>query len=218
MIINREDKKAEIIEIISNRIGVINDLYRTGPSLYFYKRLNSLRNDAVNISEFINNNYNVEIIYATLVAWDMDSRGAKMKYYDEFRENLISCLAHFIQIEEYHNNDNPYANFQQIIELLKNTYENLNLMETNGRLVSNSKLLHFLFPKLCMPMDRTNTLMYLYGNTYESINKFVEINQLSFEIINSIANWTQYLDNNWNTSAPKLIDNAIILLVGENVN
>lgn len=61
-------------------------------------------------------------------------------------------------------------------------------------------------------MDRTNTLMYLYGNTYESKNRFIEIIRFSFETINSINYWEQYLDNNWNTSAPKLIDNAIILL------
>jgi hypothetical protein len=215
MLINKEEKETEIIQTISNRIGDINDLYRRGPSLYFYKRLNTLRNAFANIEEFFNDDYNIEIIYATLVAWGMDSRGAKMKCFEEFRENLISCIGHFTQIEEHHINNNPYVNTEAIIPLLTTAYENLILMDTNGRLVSNSKLLHFLFPKLCMPMDRTNTLMYLYGTTYESIFRYKEIIQFSFEVINSIDNWTQYLDNNWNTSAPKLIDNAIILMVGE---
>ena len=218
MIINREEKKAEIIETISNRIGDINDVYRKGPSLYFYKRLNTLRNTLTSIEEFLNDNYNIEIIYATLVAWDMDSRGAKMRNYEDFKENLISCVEHFRQIEEHHNDINPYQNPEMITNYLRNAYENLILMDTNGRLVSNSKLLHFLFPKLCMPMDRTNTLMYLYNNTYESINRFVEISQFSFEVINSIENWAQYLDNIWNTSVPKLIDNSIILIVGESVD
>jgi hypothetical protein len=218
MIINREEKKAEIIETISNRIGDINEVYRKGPSLYFYKRLSELRNGFANIREFLDDNYNIEIIYATLVAWDMDSRGAKMKCFEEFKENLISCTEYFTEIEGHHNNNNAYLNFENIIILLKSAYENLILMDTNGRIVSNSKLLHFLFPKLCMPMDRTNTLKYLYNNTYDSINRYVEVIELSFEVINNIENWTQYLDNTWNTSAPKLIDNAIILIVGESIN
>lgn len=217
MIINREEKKTEIIETISNRIGDINNVYRKGPSLYFYKRLNALRDAFPRIEGFLDDNYNIEIIYATLVAWDMDSRGAKMRCFEGFKENLISCKEHFTQIEEHYNNNNPYLNTGTLINLLKNAYENLILMDTNGRLVSNSKLLHFLFPKVCMPMDRTNTLKYLYNNTYDPINRYVEIIQFSIEVINSIANWKQYLDNTWNTSAPKLVDNAIILIVGESI-
>ena len=85
MIRNENNKKTEIIEIILNRIGDINNLYRKVPSLYFYKCLNSLRNTANNIEEFINDKYSLEIIYANLVAWDMNSRRAKMKYFSPLK-------------------------------------------------------------------------------------------------------------------------------------
>ena len=90
-------------------------------------------------------------------------------------------------------------------------------MKTRGKLVSNSKLLHFLLPNMFMPMDRKNTLSYFYGNTGESKNKYIEIIELSYEIMRMPENWEGYLDNRWNTTVPKMIDNAIILLVGKSV-
>ena len=218
MIRNKSQKKAEIIETITKRIGEINRVYRSGPDLYFYKRLNFLRNHFNNIIQFLNDSYNLEILYATLVSWDMNSRAAKMKYFDDFKYNLLSCYDNFIEIENYQNLNRDYSTSAEIIRLLKKVYDKIAIMKTNNRLVSNSKLLHFLFPTLCIPMDGLNTLNYFYKYTNESKNKYLEIVDFSFEIINSIDNWAQYLDNNMNTSAPKLVDNAIILLVGKSIN
>jgi len=66
-------------------------------------------------------------------------------------------------------------------------------------------------------MDRANTLSYFYGNTSESLDKYIEIIKFSFEIMKKPENWENYLDNGWNTTVPKMIDNAIILWVGKSV-
>lgn len=216
MIKNRDHKIEQIVEIIKTRIAEINVVYRTGPDLYFYKRLNHLRNNTNSIESFLNNNYHIEIIYATLVSWDMNSRAAKMKYFDEFKSSILSCLNQFKQLEAFEKNAN--IDSIRLTSILRNTYENLCMMKTGGKLVSNSKLLHFLFPKLFMPMDRKNTLFYFYENTGESLNKYVEIIEFSHEIMKRPENWDNYLDNKWNTTVPKLIDNAIILLMGKSVN
>ena len=105
----------------------------------------------------------------------------------------------------------------EMLYLLKNAYLKLELMETTSRLVSNSKCLHFLFPSLCMPMDRKNTLQYLYKNTNDSINKYQDAIRFQFEIMRQPVNFENYLDDRWNQSIPKLIDNAIILLQGISV-
>ena len=215
MIKNRVDKIEQITATIKTRILEINERYRTGPDLYFYKRLNHLRNNSNSIKSFLRNDYHIEILYATLVSWDMNSRRAKMKYFDEFKANILSCLNQFKKLETFEKSGD--TDLIRLVSTLRNTYENLNLMKTSGKLVSNSKLLHFLFPRLLMPMDRENTLSYFYGNTGESLNKYIEIIKLSSEIINSPENWDNYLDNKWNTTVPKTIDNAIILLVGKSV-
>ena len=212
MIKNRDEKINQIVSTIKDNISQTNDVYRSGPDLYFYKRSMYLRKKSNNISDFLKNDYNLEILYATLVSWDMNSRAAKMKYFDEFKNNILSCLNQFEQLEKYENDGN--SNIEEMIDILGIIYTNLNLMKTASQLVSNSKLLHFLFPNMLMPMDRRNTLNYLYGNTSESPNKYIEIIRLSYEIMNEHEYFETYMDDGWNTSVPKLIDNAIILLVG----
>jgi len=216
MIKDRSIKIEQIGTTIKNRISEINKRYRTGPDLYFYKRLFSLRNNSNSIESFLNNPYHIEILYATLVSWDMNSRGAKMKYFDEFKASILSNLESFREFEYFENNGRILTS--TLISILRKSYDNLDLMKTEGKLVSNSKALHFLFPRLFMPMDRKNTLSFFYGNTNESIKKYIEIIEFSYEIINASENWDIYLDDNWNTTVPKMIDNAIILLVGKSVN
>jgi len=215
MIKDRIHEIEQIVAIIKTRISEINSRYRNGPDLYFYKRLIHLRNNFRGIELFLRSDYHIEILYATLVSWDMNARGAKMKYFDEFKANILSCLNQFKLIEDFEKNSNNDS--VRLISTLRNTYENLSLMKTGRKLVSNSKLLHFLFPKLFMPMDGGNTLFYFYGHAGESPNKYIEIIELSYEIISRPENWENYLDNNWNTTVPKMIDNAIILLVGKSV-
>lgn len=216
MIPDRDTKYRAITHTISTRIKEINERYRSGPSLYFYRRITGLRNQHSSIESFLSDDYNLEILYATLVSWDMNSRGAKMKYFDDFKENLISNARQLYELEKCAMAFSPNDIFSTLI-CLRKTFSKLNLMETDSRLVSNSKCLHFFFPSLCMPMDRTNTLSYLYGNTGESENKYIEICQFAFEIMQSSNNYQQFLDNQWNTTIPKMIDNAIILLMEKSV-
>ena len=150
------------------------------------------------------------MLYATLAAWDMNSRGAKMAGFDEFKSNLRNNVAEFQAVEAAETGF-TWTNRNTVMQALSVLYGNLALMETKARLVSNSKILHFVFPNLCPPMDGKNTLMKLYGHTAESRNKYLEILQFTYDILNSIQNPQQYLDAQWNTTATKLVDNALIL-------
>jgi len=92
MIEKRQDKIENILSTIQSRISEINWRYRKGPDLYFYRKTLEMRENADNIKSFLADDYNAEILYATLVSWDMNSRAAKMKYFDDFRKNLISNI------------------------------------------------------------------------------------------------------------------------------
>lgn len=216
MIKNRQKKTEEIIHTIKNRIHEINKRYRKGPDLYFYKRLLALRRETHDITVFLNNDYNLEIIYATLVSWDMNSRGAKLKYFNEFKSNILSCMDSLNAINGMR--DIKSIDVLDLQIQLLGVYKRLSLMKTKGKLVSNSKFLHFLFPDLFIPMDRKNTLEYFYGNTNESENKFFEITEFSFELIRKLSDENVQLDEGWNSTVPKTIDNAIILIVGKSVD
>lgn len=211
---NKDEKIDSICQVIKTRISDINISYRKGPDLYFYRRVFALRQTS-SITEFLSNNYNVEILYATLVSWDMNSRAAKMKYFDEFKKSLHENIDNFKEIDSIY--PNGYDNKTELIEKLGNIYDNLSLMNTSCRLVSNSKVLHFLFPKLLMPMDGSNTLEYFYNNTGESKKKYLEIMEICIEIMQRPYDWTMHLDDIWNTTIPKMIDNAVILLHGKSI-
>jgi hypothetical protein len=133
-----------------------------------------------------------------------------MKDYPDFRNNLQANASAF-QAVEAASVGFTWATPQGVVEALSCLYDSLALMQTNCKLVSNSKCLHFVFPSLCPPMDGTNTLQKLYGNTMESKNKFLEVLRFAYEILAGIENPRQYLDNQWNTCETKLVDNAIIM-------
>ena len=168
------------------------------------------------MSSFLRDDYNIEILYATLVAWDMNNRGAKMKYFDEFKENIISSASRLQRLETLFAGRRLPGD--EVLPMLSAVYSNLALMKSGGRLASNSKLLHFLFPTILMPMDRRNTLQFFYGNTGESPEKYLEIIELTFEIMAVGEYWPDYLDDVWNTSVPKMIDNAVLLIEGRSLN
>jgi hypothetical protein len=218
MIPDRESKIEKITETITTRMHKSNDRFRRGPGLYFYRRILELRRRCPEIGSFVSNDYYLEVLYALLVAWDMNSRRARLKYFDEFKSNILSCSRVLQEIEASLHDFHP-ANLGVLLDLLQSVFTKLALMESAaGRLVSNSKCLHFLFPSVCMPMDGSNTLRYLYGSTYESATRYREILAFSFEVMAKDIDFAQYLDDQWNQAIPKLVDNAIILLNEPSVN
>jgi hypothetical protein len=210
---DRENKVGQVIEKIRTEIGTFKDRYRSGAELFFYKRVIALRKDKQKIADFVSDRYSMEIMYATLVAWDMNMRAAKLLYFDEFDKNIKSCLPILETIERTAMGIEP-AGYERLLPLLQETYQRMKLMKTESRFVSNAKCLHFLFPSLLMPMDRKNTLNYLFGNTNESVERYIEAVRFSFEIMRQPITFEEYIDDDWNQCIPKLIDNAIILLVG----
>lgn len=209
---NREDKIKKIIRTVETRISDINDIYIPGPDMYFYNNLFSLRSSYDSVEAFLQKDENIKDLYVTLLAWDMNCRGAKMKDYYSFRSNILSCIDDFVQLEE------ELAAKENITFTLMEAYTKLDFMYSRSKLVANSKLFHFLFPESLMPANRANTLNYFYGNENDADKKYNEIIKVSFEIMDMADGWDKYLDDEWNKTIPKMIDNAITLLIGKNVN
>ncbi len=203
-------KSEEIRDAIINRVKDFNRIYRSGPDLYFYKRVLDLNKQADSLSKFINNDYNLEIVYATLVSWDMNSRGAKMKYFDDFKENILQLSSKLEKL--WKKRLEEVSDFDAMLNVVSDVYDRLHVMKTGGKLVSNSKLLHFIFPHLLMPMDRSNTLVYFYKYTNESKKQYLDILRWSYSMAkDSSIEWGKRLDDQWNSTIPKILDNAVII-------
>lgn len=186
------------------------EIYRNGPDLYFYKRTIDVNFSCKDIEDFLGSDYHIELLYATLVSWDMNSRGAKMKYFDEFKSSILSVKDKLKLL--WRKEITKVGDIEKVINIISEIYDHLHLMKTNRRFVSNSKALHFILPKLLMPMDGQYTLRYFYNNTNESKDKYLAIIRGSFELILEMSNnWKCHIDNEWNRTIPKVLDNAIIL-------
>lgn len=205
------DKKLEkkVNFLVKNIPKLIKSFdYRKGPDLYFYKRVMNKRRKK-SLKNLLKDNYFIELLYATLTSWDMNARGAKMKYFDEFKKNLLKNKKAFTELENLKLFQIKKEEFPEVIKKIGELYEDLDIMQTKGKLVSNSKIMHFLLPDLIMPMDGKHTLGFLFGSNYQSTKRFLEIIEWSWEIAKRI-NLNKFLDNEWNQSAPKVIDNSII--------
>jgi hypothetical protein len=185
--------------------------YGGGPSLHFYHRIRTLRAQYPRVETFLSCDTCTEILYATLASWDMNSRAARMKDYVDFRDNLQNNLGGFLSVESVAESF-TWQNRGGVLKALSELYDVLELMKGKSKLVSNSKCLHFVFPALCMPMDRRNTLRKLYGNDADSKGKFLELLEFLYDILQGIPNPERYLDGCWNTCETKLVDNAIRLM------
>jgi len=205
----------ELKDIIKTKIQTIDQKYRFGPSLYYYQKVIEHRRIANNINDFLINEKNIEYLYGALLAWDMNSRGAKMKYFTDFKNSIVKNKMYFFEIEN-HNTNILNIELGFILNIIKVLYQNLDIMYTKARLVSTSKLLHFMFPDLMMPMDRRNTLKYFFGNETESLKRFLEIFEFSYYFSKENIQWDDIIGKtNWNTTIPKIIDNAIILKINK---
>lgn len=202
-----------VVDEIKHNLPKINAKFGNGPSLYFYRRVRALRKANPTIAAFIANRYCLEMLYAALVSWGMDSQSAIMKSFPDFCLNLRATLPLLLPL------DMPSAGLTRpyVYKALTAIYPIMRLMDTKGRLVSTSKCLHFLFPKICVPMDRRNSLKKLYGSIYEpasihrSLAMYLEVTDFAYNALTA-ASPIPPIDKLWNTCPMKMVDNAIILM------
>jgi hypothetical protein len=214
-----EKKVKTITEIISDdqTVKSFTDRFGGGPTLYFYRKLLNARHHARDIRDFLNDRSNLELCYCVLGLWGMNTRRARLKDFDAFcravdkaRDDLIVLESAFAQGNEERR------------KALDKAYEALDIMETNCKLIANAKLGHFFFPQWLMPADGENTQRFLYGEdkrgnarVSDSKKRYGEINDFSFGIRSTLGETrlTELLDDGWNTTIPKVIDNAILYAV-----
>lgn len=210
-------KTLEIFEakrsLISSSLKKTMQEYRfKDPGWYLYNILCREKN--------INNKFKedfIELSYATLCAWNMNSRGAKLAEWEIFKESIIKSENLITSISK-HNlitiNENA---LKEILKTeISDFFKNITLVASDKpRLITYSKLLHFYLPNLFVPIDRKYTLTFFYGHTNVAkkielqIAKFSEL-MLEFKRFASKIDLNSNKDKTWNLSTPKIIDNIII--------
>lgn len=224
IIVNLSREEEFISPIMESRdkfffyIRECNTRYRFGHDLRRYQRVIQMHREKKTLSSLLEEDDFYVLIYNTLKAWNMNQQGAKLTSFDNFKKSI---LRHRLDLENLYKHKlhtiTVHEITSEIIRLLERVFCGLEVMKSQRRIVGVSKTLHFLIPDLIMPVDGKYTMTYFYGynkyskNSEAEFKTFKEIFLETHKIVRHLNLTQQDVDNqDWNTSVPKLIDNAII--------
>jgi len=209
----------------------------SGPSVYFHRKVvDMIRNSKDYRELLLKNDLFMEYIYATLASWGMHrmDRKASLKDFDGYKGFKQSVRDNMDLLEELFRGKKLHelndADKMKIKPILSDIFENLEVMKSGTKLIGNSKVLHHLLPDLIPPADESHTLNFffeekfkrnttIYRKIRESEEKQKAIFLEIFDEFHQICKRVDHIENiyserkekeNFTTSIPKLIDNAII--------
>ncbi len=201
-------------------IAKCNETYRFGHDLAIYREVISSHRTKPSLDLLLSDENFLFNIFRTLEEWNMNQRGARMTALDNFIKSVVYLRSDLIRLYEYKLYEDIDDDLATIKDFLEKIFHNLKVMESKRKIVGVSKILHFLIPDLIMPIDSKFTMTAFYGyNKYShSVNNefktFWDIFERTFEISERLELSPNDVDGKlWNTTVPKLIDNAIIGLL-----
>lgn len=197
-----------------------NEIYRSGHDLSFYRELIDMHRKHGKLEPLLGNNAFVKLLYETLEKWNMNQRGARLVAFDDFMKSIRFWKDYLVKLYEYKLYGDIDNEIKTINDMLGKVFIYVKVMQSKRKIVGVSKTLHFLLPDLIMPIDGKFTMPAFFGFNKnpnspekESIT-FKEIFNRTIEITNRLQLDPSDVDGEkWNTSVPKLIDNAIIGLL-----
>ena len=203
----------EINSDVETLVNIVTKEYRKyDPGNYLYRLLFEQPNGGDHFSEEF-----LELVYVTLTAWGMRSRWASLTEFEVFRDSIITYEDAIKSLKGFRIESIKKDKIKCILEAQKILYDDLELVPPNKpKLVAFSKTMHFLLPNLFVPMDRKYTLGYFLGYTSFSGNSDREFNlysSLYLEFLEFSATHPEllgFIDDNWNQTIPKILDNIII--------
>jgi len=202
-----QEKIDELINDFDKYLEIFREKMQfSGPSIYFHDATIGMRRSA-DLHTLIKDEKFIEYLYAVLTSWGMHSLrgGPKLLEFDKFAEETKAMGQKVLSLDGKTLGEITKTE----INLLYQTLVNNSIMQTNTRIVGNSKLLHHLLPDLIPPIDGANILRF-FDLEGSDIKVFPELMNYFKSIYNKIA-WNKIsYDGPMNSSRPKLIDNAII--------
>ena len=193
-----------------------------GPSAYFYQKVIDEIRENRNYASLFDNNIFIEYVYATLASWGMQrmDKNTRMAEFHDFKNSIIENKDRFIRI--CHQKIRTTI-LEGIEEEILSIFNSLKVMHRNKapKFVANSKVMHYLLPDLIPPMDKAHVYYFFYGRLNLKGKKYMpkirDENKTFWEILLKFQEIANKLDlserdlkNQWDTSIPKIIDNAII--------
>jgi hypothetical protein len=193
----------------------LSNMKFSGPSVYFHKKVINKVRAIDEYEKIFSDDLFFDYLYATLSSWGMHRMGnktAKMSNFEDFRQSILDNKEELVKLSSYKLQQLTDAEYREIKRGLSKIFDVLKVMDSDAKLVGNSKALHHLLPDLVVPIDRTHTLRFFFNNTniaYDEKSLFLELFDRFREIAKNVDLSKVPLDG-FNISVPKIIDNAIM--------
>ena len=184
-------------------------------SFYFHNSAIDMIRKAHNYRNLLADKSFLESVYAVLSSWGMDrlDGSARLVEFDIFAKSVLDNAVSLKELADYKLNRLNGNDREIVKDRLSFLFDRLKIMK-GKKLVGVSKALHHFLPDLVPPIDGTYTLTFFYENYYYTEDnqkeKFLSIFNESCNISKSLSLTKKDLKRKWDTSIPKLIDNAII--------
>ena len=197
----------------------------TGPSLYFHWKTIRLLGAYPSPVEAIPHRDFAESLYATLTAWGMHRMGpgvAKLVDFDEMHESMVRQAPLIKEVQALTIWDTSPTEVEDVASRLWLIIDGLKVGVGQTKLVAGSKALHHMLPNVVPPIDRRYTLRFFYHHTNlyggdekafrEMYPRFATIARSRRRAIEAV------LGTGMNSSATKVLDNAIVGYVLRNID
>ena len=207
----------DYLEMAQN--GIVKDF--GGPSLYFHQR--SLDEQK---KSFLQDTH-LEMIYATLASWGMHRMGetkTKMVNFSDFKKSILAKQKDLESLRNQRLENVSKESVKELIVKLNEICFDLKVSVSNSRIVGNTKTLAHILPNIIPPIDRQYTIRFFkcqdltktvgdFKNDEES-SYFNFIMERAHDFITHINNDERVIiDNEFNTSYPKIFDNLIVAYI-----
>lgn len=194
-----------------------NEYYRSGHDLGDYRDIIEKHRAANGLAPLLDDPSFFRLIYATLERFNMNQRAARLTSENNLQASIKAHRGDLLELYQQKILSLNHQDFLAFFPILEEIFLGLRVMESRRKIVGVSKTLHFLLPDLVMPIDSTYTLPGFYGyNVYSrsavaEFNYYKEVHLRSHRALKQLAITDADIDGQgWNTTAPKLIDNALI--------
>jgi hypothetical protein len=218
-VLRRMDNRiAKISEDIDYYIEYFNKSENfVGPSIYFHHKTLQHKNQHTNLESLLNDDLFFDYLYATLTSWGLHRMGpgnTKLVDIDTMKKSIKAAASKLSTLWELSIYDLTENDATRIADFLWNLFSKLKISIAEAKIVSCSKALHHILPLLIPPIDRSYTFYFFYGRTSLSISEEEALSEI-FRRMHKIAvankqKIDSWVGNGFNTSITKVIDNAIV--------
>ncbi len=188
-----------------------------GPSIYFHHKTLEQRGKHSDIESLLDDDLYYDYIYATLASWGMHRMGpgkTKLVDIEDMKDSIKLALPALKMLWGKSIYELKESQVADIVNIIWNIFININISVAEVKIVACSKTLHHILPDLIPPIDRSYTYNFFYNRTMLSITEkeaLSEMYLMMYKIaIDNKNNINRWVGKGFNTSITKVIDNAII--------